>query len=451
MQNSTMSAGETPVSPTAPDRQQAEISSARADGPAPFRYYRRNYLISTIEGGLFGAGVVFTDGSTVLPRLIDSLHGPSWLIAMMPLAGFVGMVLPQLFVVNYVERRSLMKPYVLFMGTFQRLVFLLAGILLLLSSGSHTLPVLVWIALTPFLFGLFSGAHNTAWQEMTAKTIPAHRMSSLMAARSIISGLLGMAAGGLVGRILGAYAGLHGFGVLYCTTFFFCLLSIITISLTKEPVTPPRQADETHSLHHVIASIRPIINGDKRLRTYLLMRIFASGVFVISPFIGLRALSVLQCPNSFLGNLVTMQMTGSLAGYFLGGLLGDRKGAKMTMVLSQLTMIVLAVWIIFARSRFEFAGVFLIFGMGNAFNWVSAMPMGLQISPVKERITYLTIISFASLPGFLLAWLLATFGRSLSSGMTFLSLFSATMMGISLYFLAKVNLPRPLRPGEAPA
>jgi len=405
------------------------------------RHLKVNYTVTALEGAMFSCGLAFIEPTAVLPRIIQNLHGPNWLIALMPLLSFAGVTVPQVFVAHRIEKLPRMKPYVVLMGTFQRLAFLLTGLFLLLFSASSPLVVLAAVALTPLLSGIFTGLHVTAWQELVAKTIPANRMSSLWAVRFIIGAVLGMGAGKAVSLILENVPGTTGFGLLYCCTFACALVSIIIISFTRETHLPPKRTGDDYGITDFLRSIVPVIRSDRRLFYFLMVRVFSSGIFVLSPFLGIRALAVLGWPDSSLGAFVTAQMIGALCGYLLGGYVGDTRGARPVIVLNHGFALVLAAWVIGAHTPFEFMAVFFLFGVTSALNMSGTMPLGFQISPTDRRIAYFTVISFAGLPGLLIAWGLSTFGRSLGSGMTWLSLCTMAMMSVSLVFVLLIKPP----------
>jgi len=67
------------------------------------------------------------------------------------------------------------------------------------------------------------------------------------------------------------------------------------------------------------------------------------------------------------------------------------------------------------------------------------MPLTMQLCPIDKRIAYLTIISFASLPGLCIAWAVATFGKSLSGEMAIPAAGAALMALAALVFLSKIR------------
>ncbi|HEY1081569.1 MAG TPA: hypothetical protein VGE29_04865, partial [Prosthecobacter sp.] len=45
---------------------------------------RRNFICHCLEGGLYMGGTAFLAPETVLPKMVETLGGQAWIIAMMP-------------------------------------------------------------------------------------------------------------------------------------------------------------------------------------------------------------------------------------------------------------------------------------------------------------------------------------------------------------------------------
>jgi len=425
--------------PPAPDRAGASREQQDLHAVEMRRHLPRNYAIIITEGAMFAGGMAMIDPTAVMPRLIEKLGGPNWLIALMPLAGFIGMAIPQLIIAHWIEKLPRMKPLIMVMGTLQRCAYLVPGLVILLFPFVSPLYLLVAVASAPFISGLFSGAHLSAWQELVAKTIPQKRLSSAFGIRLFIGSLIGAAMGSVVNVILARYPGITGFGVLYCLMFLMSCVSIVLIGFSIEPPLPPKRTDPDYTVHDFLRLIIPMIRNDRRLFFMVMVRIFAAGIFIVSPFLGIQALRVLHLPDSALGFFVSMQMLGSLSGYAIGGVLGDKKGGKPVLSLCFTIFIVLAFWFAVAGTNFEFSAIFFLYGAANAFSFVGMMPLTMQLCPIDKRIAYLTIISFASLPGLCIAWAVATFGKSLSGEMAIPAAGAALMALAALVFLSKIR------------
>lgn len=179
------------------------------------RIARTNQLAHGIEGGLFIGALTFLSAETVLPVMIRSLNGPTWLIALMPLMMMMGLAWPSLFISRLVERLHRVKPFVLITGVFQRVPYVLAMLSLFMFGTSRPLLTLSLVALAPFLLGLTGGISFSAWQELTANVIPRERLASVWALRSTVGAGIGIGAGMTIRLVLARYPGTTGYGILH--------------------------------------------------------------------------------------------------------------------------------------------------------------------------------------------------------------------------------------------
>jgi hypothetical protein len=204
------------------------------------RHFWRNYVTLGLDGGLYMGGLAFVMPQTILPRIIDSLGGPHWLIAVIPIIVSFGMLGPALFVGHRIQHLHRVKPLLVGTGVPQRLPYLLTGLILLFIPGLLPGAVLAFIvALTPLASGMAGGVSLTAFQEFVARTIPANRIPSLWAVRSLLSALLGVFAGRATVYVLDKWPGSSGFGILHMTAFCFLTLSYIAFLFNRE--TPHRR------------------------------------------------------------------------------------------------------------------------------------------------------------------------------------------------------------------
>jgi MFS family permease len=405
-------------------------------------HFRWNYFFHSIEGGLFLGGMAFVAPNTVLPPMVESLGGSAWLISLMPIMMMLGFVWPPLFTAHKVEDLHFVKPVLMLSGFFQRIPYLATGFVLIYLSADHPLLALSCLALTPLVSGLFGGVTMTAWLELVAKTIPANRRSSLWAVRFVISSVIGFGAGIAITRILHVHPGAVGYGILHLIAFGFLVVSYILFALLRE-TNPPHDTQENRVvLAANLKSIPRMIREDKRLRDYLYTRSLMNGMFVMTPFLTIHALAVLQRPESYMGYLVSAQMVGGIVGNVLAGYLGDRFGGKIPMTMSRISLLVSSVWICFAVRPWEFSVIFALFGLAFFANQVGTTTLCIEISPPNRRATYLATMATISMPSMILASLIASWVWSGTGAFAILAAITGVSMVFSLYYLAKIDEPR---------
>jgi len=425
------------------------VQTAERDDAGMTLHFRRNYLAHGIDGGLFMGGLAFVDSQTVLPRMVESLGGPNWVIALTPVLMMVGMMGPQILVAHRIERLARMKPLLLVTGVLQRLPYLAAGLVLLLPGEALPAAALVAIVAAPLLSGLSGGISAAAWQELVAKTIPGRRLSSLWAVRLMISALIGILAGWVVTRVLAAFPGTEGYGILHLLVFAFLAVSFAVFTLIRETAIPPKRSDDRAAWIAFVRSVPGAIRADRRLALWLATRILLTGIFILVPFLGIHALHVLQRPDSYLGNLIVPQMVGVVVGNFVGGYLGDRWGGKLVMALSHIGFVALSAWAALGTGEWGFTAIFFLLGLSFALGNVGTPTLGLEIAPVEKRVAYIAITGFFTLAGFLSASLASSLIRNRTEAFVWLAVPAGAMVAASLCLLMLIREPRGRQPAVA--
>lgn len=367
------------------------------------KLFWRNYVTHSIEGGFFMGGMSFLAADTVLPVIVKSLGGSTWLVAMTPILMLFGWMLPSLLIAHYVEKLDWVRPLVLVLGVFQRLPYVVTGFVLVFFAEPYPTLALAFVMLCPLVSGICGGVSSTAWQELIAKTIPENRRSSLWAARNIIGALFGLLAGGVIAWVLWRWPGSMGYGVLHWIAFGFFVASYAAFTVSRETNLPARPSDQTPTFLSNIASLPALIRANRPFRLYLVARALTMGQFIMLPFLAIHALRQTQQPESFVGLLVTVTMAAGIGANLLAGWLGDRFGGKILLLVSSVSVLGICVWASAASDRWEYLCVFGLLGVARSFHLVGTMTLSLEICPMEKRATYLAVISAIALPAVLAA------------------------------------------------
>jgi len=293
------------------------------------QYFRRNFFAHAIEGGIYMAGITFVARETVLPPILKSLGGPLWIISLAPILSTIGVYLPSIFIVHWIETLAWKKPLLMVTGILQRLPMLIAGLSLIFYAQEFPFTVMVIVALTPLLSGFFCGVSYPAWVELVAKTIPANRRSSVFALRMIIASVVGLGSGIAIVKILKCYPGPTGYGILHLIAFGFLAISYLIFAMIKETNLPPQRSGSSRNMFESFKEIPILLRTDRSFLKLILSRSFRNGIYIAIPFLPLHALNILGKPESFLGYLVMLMVLGAIFGNFFSGYLGDRYGGKI--------------------------------------------------------------------------------------------------------------------------
>lgn len=411
------------------NRQSADSSGAglyHPDQPGLTRAdVRWNYAAHAVEGGLYVGGLSFVAANSILPRMVEVLGGPSWVISLTPVLTMIGFNLLPLSTAHVVESLDRVKPALMITGILQRIPYFFAGLLLFFWGETHPATVLPAVVAVPLVSGFFGGLILTAWQELVAKTVPNHRRSSVFALRNIISAVIGILAGGIIATVLDRVPGTKGYGILHLIAFACLAVSFVVFAQIREGRDQRRKQSNDTGLRRNLAGAIEILRADGRLRKYLTTTALLNSMFVMVPFLPLAALRITGRPDSFLGFLVTAQMIGGIAGNAIAGYMGDRYGGRNVMLGGRALLVVSCVWAAFAQSTWEFAAIFLLQGWGTASNMVGNQTMNIEFCPLEKRSTYLAIMSFVNVP----AMLVFSLGGGVALGYAGRILHAVTLLG----------------------
>ncbi len=406
------------------------------------RHLRRNYTLHALEGGVFMGGVAFVQPQAVMPKMVESLGGANWMIALVPLLMQMAMVLPQPFVLQHVERRAFVKRYIVVVGLGQRLSFLATGLLLLLVGDAFPAIALAAVMLMPLALGLTTGALAAAWQDYVAKTVPENRRSSLWGLRQLIGTLIGLGAASGISLVLMAFPGATGYGILFLAAFACTMVSYLLFMWTRETTLPPQNPGEPLKPLRFFRSIPQILRNDGRLARYLAARILGAGCFIIIPFLSIYMLKLLGREEQFLGVLVNAQILGTFAGTFAGAYLGDRFGGKSVLMLSLLAFVAVSLAAPFVQSEWQALALFFVFGGALNLRMIGTPILDMEMAPPAQRIRYLTLTAMLGLPGLLLAWGAAWLIRDHTTSLMALAIPAAATSLAAAVLLLGVAEPR---------
>jgi MFS family permease len=412
------------------------------DLPKPEQVFFWNYLLHVLEGGFFVSGLVFIAANSIMPKLADLLHAPNWIISLTPTLLMLGFSFPTLLTAFWIERQERVHSFLSIIGIGQRLPYLFAALVLWFAGEQSMKLILLAVFSAPLLSGIFGGISQTAWFELVAKTVPVNRRSSLFALRSLIAGIIGIMAGGIITAVLTRFPGIKGFAVLHMICFVFLMLSLLLFIMLRETRQPARSVQTHVTLKQKLKEMPGLIKKDKRLRHLLISNFFSNAVYIMVPFLAIHVLRTTGKPNSFLGILVIAQMSGTIFSNIFASYIGDKHSAKLNIYAGILCIIGASGCASSFQHINAFITSFFLLGMGLQMMRIGKMTLNLEIAPFEKRTTYLAILSFMNTPGILLASLTSSLLWSLNRGYPPLAWTTIGLLIISICFFIRVKDPR---------
>lgn len=407
---------------------------------------RRNWICHVLEGGFYMGGTAFLAPESVLPKMVQSLGGSSWIIALMPVVLPAAFACAGLFVAPRVERLDRFKPWVLTFGLLQRLPYLLTGLSLLLwdGAGRWLLPLVV---LTPLLSGLLGGITVVAWMEMVTRMIPEKWRAAGWSARYVMQAVLGIGAGVAIHTLLEHFPGRHGYGWLHLATFALLTLSwLVQLPMRESP--HPRQDNAgalTSTSWKTLRSLPSMLASVPSLPKLVAVRFLGTGYLMLAAFLSIHALGLTQRPESDEGHFVTWQAAGTVVGSVLAAWAGYHHGGKLPLMLSRLICVGWCLWLPLCRGFADFNAAYAVLGVGLFLDRVGDLTLTAELCPPSKRSTLQAMLSFCNVLSLLasagLAALIWRWGA-----LSGLSLCAAAMAALSGGILASIPEPRKLAP-----
>jgi len=410
--------------------------------PANPTYLRKNYLLAAIEGGFFMGGLTFLSMESVLPAMIHELGGAAWAVSIVPVLFYIGFGWPQIFSALWVERLHVMKPMLLTVGAFQRLPYLLTGLFMIIFGRDYPVASVTLAFLTPFISSTMSGIQGSAYFEFITRIVPVHRVASMWAIRNVMVALIGIAAGFIIKLILDTYPGVTGYGFLHLMTFGMMMMSILIFSALREDNIPEPHPGPPLTIKAGFASFAANWRANPSLGHFVITRMLFMALFIAVPFLSVRAIEQTGSKPSLVGMLVLAQMLGYITGNILTGYLGDRMGARLPMLIGRTVLLLNFLCVPFVFATWHFMIVFALLGFGFSTAQVGDMTMVIDFAPTIRRKFYFAVMGTLLVPGVLLASLISAGLQYITYGFHLACLLTPLGMGLSLFFLLRLEDPR---------
>jgi len=248
---------------------------------------------------------------------------------------------------------------------------------------------------------------------------------------------------------LASNPGMRGYGLLHLWAFMGLALSYAAFATIREPAKPARREPDT-GLWNNICTMPALLFADRQMLRLLV----SSSVFGLTgaliPYLAIHARHVCAAPESFLGELVSWQMAGSIAGGITAGWVGDRHGGKLPLQTGRILFLVVCAVAPFAASARAWCLLFLAFGAAFNICMVGFSTVQLDILPEHGRANRLAIMNASQVLIAVLASLIGGIAWKVAGETAFLWLATggAVALALSIVLMARLSEPRRTR-GES--
>jgi len=411
------------------------------------RDYGWNFAMGLLHGIFYNGGIAFSDVGTVLPVFLDNFTTSKILIGfssvlMGPLGG-IGSVLPQLITAHRIESRARKKPFLVAAIVVRSLCWGALALITYFFSLSHPGFVVFSFLLLITIFTFMGGVAAVPFFDIWGKAIPANLRGKFFGYRQLGGGVMAIAAGWIVKKILGDSSIVFpdNYFFLFILCFIFISISYLALGSIKEPIA------EVHKyplpFRDFLKKSLRILKTDHNFRRYIIVQIMMGSAGMALPFYVLYARNILKVELGMVGIFLSAQMAGGLISNIIWAHLSDFKGNKIIIVLTALVGFLIPILAIFipAPSPAIFIVVFVAIGFFINGRSIGSTNFLLDISPAKDRPTYISIKGTMALP----IVLYPLIGGVIIQYFPYLTLFIITGLLSGAALIASCTLKEPLR------
>jgi MFS family permease len=408
------------------------------------RDYRWNFLVNTLDGAAFGFGMSFFSSTIILPLFVSHFTDNPLTIGLISFLGWGGVLLPQLFMANAVERAPIKKFFPMTLGFFlERLpVFLLAPVVYFLANRQPILTLIIFFMLYTW-HNVGAGVIIVGWQDMIAKVIPVEKRGRFFGISNFIGNGTGILGALVVPFVLDKFTFPLGYVFSFAVAGALFFLSWVSLSLTREPAV--RSGKPPISQLDYLRSLPEILHRDRNFRIYLLSLILFSLSGMATGFLAVYTIQTWKLPDAEAGGfMIALQVGLTLANLFFG-FLADRRGHKLSLEICWLLSTLALVMAILAPSPLWFFPIFFLSGAVSAGTFLSGISIVYEFTDAENRPTYIGLAN--TIPGIVVS-IAPLIGGWLARVMSYRSMFilSAIVGAISWVLLRfAVREPRKMK------
>jgi MFS family permease len=362
---------------------------------SPPSHLRRNFIAFMVDYTCFSVALSFINPNAVLPAFARTLTDSEPLIGLIGTVLSAGWLLPQLATAAVISGKPRKKPFMLGAIFIGRPLYLLLALTMWAGLPRYPAAMLVVFFACIGLFNAMDGISSVPWFDLLARAVPVTRRGRLVGGSQVLSGILGIGVGALVGLILSSpYLPYPlNYALLFALAFVTLVPAMGALSLLREPAgTTP---EPSHASPGFLEQLGSVWRGDPNFRRLVSSRWLMGLLSLALPFYVLHATEVVGLPEGVMGWFVSAQMVGSIAASLVLGWLSERQGPRPAIWLGAFTAMLsplLALGIHFGRGSLlpqAYPLVYFLFGATNSSWMIGTLNYLLEIAPKERRPLYM--------------------------------------------------------------
>jgi MFS family permease len=278
----------------------------------PYAYWRRNFLLLTLDSTVFMTAVSLSDVS-ILSVFLVKATGSTFLAGVFQMVRVTVFFLPQLLSIN-VGGKPYKKRIFVKWTMLGRCCLLIAVLATFLARDLHLIVLSFFLSFA--LFPLFDGFTVVPWLEYVVKSIPPPKRGTFFGLSQGLGAAGMIASGFLITLILNAphLVFPQNYGTLVLVEAILMLTGVGFLLYLRE--APDAATTDDTRLLDLLKAIPRIIREDEMVRRLILIQLFFSCYSVSTPFYALFAVTQLGVNEGQVGFFIVYQMAGRLVASF---------------------------------------------------------------------------------------------------------------------------------------
>ena len=401
---------------------------------------RRNFTANVMDGALYAFGLSFMSQQTVFPIFVRNIGGGNIAVGLIPVVWTFGYNASQMFIVSRAQKARRKKALFLKTAMGQRIPWLfLALMTFFIVPRVNTTAALVVVFLGWGLASVGSGFNLPVWFDLIALVTPVRRRGRLFAARNVLGAVLGIVGGATAALVLGAVDFPANFALLTALAFLMMMVSYTFLTRIVEPIVtpgpPPPHAQSWRT------AVGELLGAEQRFRRFLVGDALQITAGIANGFLTVYAFERFHLSDAYAGSFTMVMMAGTIAGSLVFGVLADRFGHKVNMLISAGSTLLACVIALTAATVPWYSVVFVLASWSITLTGISRLPLIAELCTPAQRPSYVAVTNLLTAPfvlmGIIAGWLVD------SMGFTALFLFAGMVAAAScIWWYAMVEEPR---------
>lgn len=370
-----------------PRRTESEVEAEAA------RNYRWNFGANLFDGMAFWFGLAFVSSSTILPLFVSKITLNPLVFGLLAMIAQSSWYIPQLLTAGQIERLDRKKPVVVNAGFFlERLPVLLWPVAAWMAA-KYPIAALLTFILSYTWHGLGAGMIAPAWQDLLARCFPLKIRGKFFGFTAFAGTGLATLGAGISSWLLLEFAFPTNFVILFSIAATAIMLSWVGLALVREPVQAVPAERKAQGAGWSL--MRETVRHDHNFRKYLGARMLLVLGNMGFGFITVMTVARWDVPDAVVGIYTAILLTGQTAGNLLAGIIADRKGHKIPLLISGSAQVIGYLVAALTSLPVGMYPAYALIGLSGGINSVSGILIAMEFSTPERRPSYVGIANSA--------------------------------------------------------